>query len=251
LVAELIMLDGQILNGSDRLGDWKTSSLEGWWDSPDAKGEDVERAGADGDFDLEVFYTARYITITGRLFSPGHTQLHDAMNRFAGLVQKQARLQVSGHGPAQWADVKRASGLSMVPVTDTFAQWQLRLKAPDARKFGDANTFTATVGASVVASHWGNYPAKPRFEVTGSMPGGYVLTVGGQQFMVMRALASGTPHTINYDDSRLRIGGVVIHGGLGATATPGILPGSAATVSIAPLTTGTATATLTLLDTYI
>lgn len=246
------MLDGQILNGSDRLGEWKTTSFEGWWDSPEPKGETVDRANADGEYDLPVYNQARYVTIGGRLAASSHEELHQAMNRFTGLVQRAgARLQVSGHGPEVWVSVKRASGLTIVPATDTFAHWQARLKAVDPRKYGDVNTFTASVGSNATAFHWGNYAAKPQIVVAGSMPTGYVLTLGGQQFTVTRALVSGSPHTIDYDDGRLRIGGVVIHGGLGATATPGVLPGTLATVSIAPRSTGAATATFTLYDTYI
>lgn len=248
------MLDGQILNGSDRLGDWKTNSLEGWWDSPDPKGEEVERPNADGDFDLEVFYKARYVTITGRLYSQGHAQLHDAMNRFSALVPQRGRLQVSGHGPTQWADVKRASGLSMVPVTDRFAQWQARLKCPEPRKFGDANTFTVPSGSTYVQIfHWGNSVGYPVIVVAGSMPGGYVLqSSAGAEYRVTTPLVSGSPHTIDMSTGLLMRGGLVVAGGVTRADLWRVPGGSNATnMRILPITTGTATATVSLLDTYI
>jgi hypothetical protein len=248
LVAELIKLDGQILNGSDRLGEWKTNSIEGWWDSPDPKGEDVERPNADGDFDLEVFYKARYITITGRLFSTSHEQLHRAMNRFSGLVQKNGRLQVSGHGPTQWADVKRASGFSMTPVTDQFAQWQVRLKAVNPRKYGDTTPFTFTSIGDL--SQRGNYPASPVFTVTGNSPAGYTINgEHGEEYKVTIPLVPGVPHIINFANARLRIAGVLRNNGNGAADVWATAAGSVTRYIFS--TSGSISVTATVTDTYI
>lgn len=251
MAAEHITWAGRTLSGTDRFGRWVTlnDQFEGWWDSPDPKGETEDRANADGEYDLPIYNQARLITIGGHLHTAGHAQTHEAMNFLTGPMS--GRFQVSGHGSVQWADAKRSSGVKFTPITDTFAQWQLRLKCPDPRKFGASRTFLASVGVNAAAFHGGNYEAAPRFVVSGSMPGGYTLWVGGQSFTVTRALTSGNAHTINYDDGRLRIGGSVIHGGLGTTSTPRIRPGTTATVAITPVTTGTATAALTLLDTYI
>jgi hypothetical protein len=252
LATELIILDGQTLNGADRLGDWKTNSLEGWWDSPEPRGEEAERPQADGDFDLEVFYKARYVTITGRLRAETHEALHQGMNRFSALVQKRARLQVSGHGPAQWADVRRASGLSIAPVTDTFAHWQVRLKAVDPRKFGDLNTFTATPGAPTTVYHRGNYPALPKITVMGDTPNGYTLTVNGWSYTVSVPLVAGSPHVIDYNDGRLRIGGAVVQNSLGTTNTEYVWPGQSEQFSISRTTpAGSPVATMEVLNTYI
>jgi hypothetical protein len=209
LVAELIMLDGQILNGSDHLGDWKTSSFDGWWDSPDAKSQDVERDQADGDHDLDVFYQSRYVTIPGRLAASSHETLHLGMNRFTGLVQKRARLQVSGHGPTVWADVKRASGISIVPVTDKFAQWQLRLKAPDSRKFGDFESFAIAAGTPVGVHHRGNYDASPLFRVHGPTVAYTITGPDGEEYTVTGGLGGGNEHVIDFNDGLLRVNGVI------------------------------------------
>ena len=250
--AERITVGGQILTGSDRFGDWKVNRLEGWWDSPDVKDESEERPEADGDYDLEVYYKARYVTISGRLLAPSHDQLHEGMNRFTGLVQKKARLSVIGHGANQWADVKRASGLSIIPRTDRLAQWQMRLKAPDPRKYGERRTFIASVGSSAQGVHHrGNYPATCKFDVAGAMPGGYRLTIKGQIFQVTRALVSGQPHNIDFGTGRLRVNGVIVPGGIGWGFKPLVTPGVPTALAIEPLTAGTATATLTLLDTFI
>lgn len=251
MATENIILDGQKLGGEDHHGVWTVSGLDGWWSSPEPKGENVARENADGDFDLPVDYEARYITITGSLRAKNHEAQHQAINRFTALVRKTARLQVLGHGAAQWVHVKRASGFKMEPITDTYSQWQARVKAPDPRKFGDAHVFVASVGANVSAFHRGNYDATPHLVVAGNMPGGYVITLKGQVFTVTQPLMPGQPHSIDYGDGRLRIGGAIVHGGIGYGFTPLVTPGGATVLAIAPRTTGTATATLTLLDTYI
>lgn len=245
------MVDGQTLNGSDRFGSWKTNSLEGWWDSPDAKDQSEEHENADGADDQPSYYKARYPTITGRLIAPSHAVLHEAANRFTGLVRRKARMQVSGHGPTQWADVKRASGLTFVPVTATVAQWQLRLKCPDPRKFGELREFQATVGAPAKVFHRGNHDGLPVVEVVGSMPGGYQLVFVGGTVWVKQPLVSGTPHLIDYNTGRLTVGGVVVHGQFGTTNIQPLPPGTDTNASIAPVTTGTGTATFKVLDTFI
>jgi hypothetical protein len=248
LVAELIMLDGQILNGSDRLGDWKTNSLVGWWDSPDPKGDDVERSQADGDFDLEVFYQARYITITGRLLARSHDDLHHSMNRFSALVQKQARLQVSGHGHTMWADVKRASGLTITPSTDTFAQWQVRLKAPNPRKYGDTQTFAFTGTGELF--QYGNYRASPVFTISGNAPLGYTINgEHGEEYKVTTALVPGAPHTINFANARLRIGSTLTSNGNGAADVWDTAAGSISRYIFT--SAGSVSVTATVTDTFI
>jgi hypothetical protein len=224
--------------------------MEDWWGSPDVKGEVVDRPDADGELDLPTYNQARLLTLSGSLHTDGHEQMHEAQAFFAGPMI--GRFTVAGHGPTLWADGKRNSGAKFLPVTDRFAQWQVRLKFVDPRKFGDTRTWAASVGANAGnIFHRGNYNATPRFVVAGSMPGGYQLTIRGQVFTVTQPLVTGQPHSIDYGDGRLRIGGGIVHGGLGYGFTPMVLPGVATALSIVPNTTGTATATLTLLDTYI
>ncbi len=246
-----ILWAGRTLHGTDRFGRWVTlrGQFEGWWDSPEIKGQTVNREDADGEFDLPIYNQARLVTIGGHVHAPSRRELREARNFLAGPMV--GRLQVTDEGSTQWADAKRTSPLRFVTLTPTFAQWQITLKCTDPRKFGELYTFAASVGSPATAFHWGNYVAMPRFTVAGSMPGGYTLWIQGVPFVVTRPLWSTDPHTIDYDDGRLRIGGVVIHGGLGVTNTPGVQPGGSALIEITPLTTGTATATMTLLDTFI
>lgn len=248
MAIENITLDGQKLSGNDQYGEWTTSTLDGWWSSPEPKGEQVARENADGDFDLPVHYEARYITIGGSLRAKGHEQQHAAMNRFTALVRKKARVQVLGHGAAQWVDVVRASGFKMEPLTDTYAQWQVRLKANDSYKYGDINRFSVPAGATEKLFHRGNSDAWPSFTVTGNMPG-YTLNVGGKAFTVTRALTSGS-HVVDFRDGRLRVNGTAVSGGVTTANLTPIPPGSGANFQLQPVS-GSGSAAVTVFDTYI
>lgn len=251
MAVEHITWGARTLSGRDRFGEWVVNDgMEDWWGSPDTKGEVVSRPDADGDLDLPVYNQARLLTLSGSLHTDSHDQMHEAAAYLSSSMF--GRFKVQGHGPSLWADARRNSSVRFMPVTDRFAQWQVRLKFVDPRKFGETRTWAASVGASASGVHHrGNYNATPRFVVAGSMPGGYTLTIKGQVFNVTKPLVSGQPHSIDYGDGRLRIGGSIVHGGLGWGFTPLITPGVATVLAIAPITTGTATATLTLTDTYI
>lgn len=251
MAVEHITWGARTLSGRDRFGEWViTDGMEDWWGSPEIKGEVVSRPDADGDLDLPVYNEARLVTLSGHLHTDSHDQMHEAAAYFSSPMF--GRFRVQGHGPSLWADGKRNSSVRFMPVTDRFAQWQMRLKFVDPRKFGETRTWVASVGANAAnIFHRGNYNATPRFVVAGSMPGGYRLTIKGQVFNVTQPLVAGVPHSIDYGDGRLRIGGAIVHGGLGWGFTPLVTPGVATVLAIEPITSGTGTATLTLTDTYI
>lgn len=248
---EHITWGARTLSGVDRFGRWVvTDGLENWWGSPDTRGDTEDRPDADGELDLPVYNQARLLTLQGHLHGKNHDLLHEAGKFLSSSMF--GRFKVQGHGPTLWADGRRNSGFLFNPVTDTFAQWQVRIKFVDPRQYGDTRTWSASVGSNAVdIFHRGNYGAVPRFVVAGSMPGGYRLTIKGQIFTVTRPLVSGQPHSIDYGTGRLRVNGVIVPGGLGWGFKPLITPGIATALSIEPITTGTATVTLTLTDTYI
>lgn len=223
--------------------------MDGWWDSPEIKGDTADRPYADGEFDLPTYNQARLITVSGNLHAAGHQQLHDAMNSLTGPLS--GRFQVAGHGAPIWAECKRNSGVKFTPVTDTFAQWQVRLKAVDPRKYGASTDFVAASGAPVEVFHRGNYGATPKFLIAGDMPGGYTLTVDGWDFTVSRAKVSGLNHRVDYNNGRLYVDGVLMSNALGNTNVTTVPPGKSVGFGLYPTAGGTGTATMTLVDTYI
>ncbi|MGY2747203.1 hypothetical protein [Arthrobacter sp. UYCu723] len=252
MAAKRITLDGKVLDNPDQYGDWGVATIEGWWHTPDGKGQNEERPQQDGDFDLPVYYGARYITLSGSFTADSEAQMFQGMIRFAGLLRSPGRLVVTGYGPDMWADVKRSSGSAMVidPVTDRHCKWQAKIKSSDSRKFGTTATFTMPAGATVSVFHRGNYPATPRITVTGSMPG-YTLTVNGASYAVSVPLVSGTPHVIDYNDGRLRVNGLVVQNSIGNTNLSTIPPGLSVAAGLFATSGGTGTATMALPDTYI
>ena len=250
MVAEQITWAGRTLNGSDRFGEWVTTGLEGWWDSPDPKGETVERPNADGDYDLPVYNQARLITVGGNLHADSHTKLHEAMNFFTGPMR--GRFAVTGHGSTQWADAVRNSGVKFTPVTDTLAQWQVRLKCPDPRKYGLTRTFPLVKGDYVDLFHRGNYNASATVSITGNAPGGYTLREpGGVYYEVTGPLNPGQTHTIDFRTGIFRINGYIIAGQTGVSDIWFIEPGPVKPMKITAASTDTVNATATVVDTFI
>lgn len=252
LATEGIQLDGQILSGEDRFGVWKTTGeLDGWWSSPEPKGENISRTSADGDYDLPVDYEARYITLSGSLRARNHETQHAAINRFTALVRRRSLLQVDGHGDTQWANVVRAGAFKMEPRTGTYSVWQARVKAPDPCKYGRAQDFVRTNG-DVIVYHGGNYDAYPSIVVRGTAANGYHINgPGGKQYKVSRALMPGVPHRIEFKDGLLRVDGMLVPNGSPRSDVWPVPPGEDITFTVNVTNGGTAEGTITVTDTYI
>lgn len=245
MVAEHIVWAGRTLSGTDRLGDWKVHDSAGWWDSPDVKGETTDRPNADGEYDLPTYNTARLVTFTGRVITKSHADQHEAMNFLTGPMR--GRLQVAGHGSTQWADAKRNGGVKFTPVTDTLAQWQVALKCPDPRKFGDRHTYDFTVAAPWVSVfHRGNYSASPVVQINGPFTGGFTITHPGGQYIALGDVAAGGWARVDFGTGRLKLNGndrsdLVVRADLFK-----ILPGAIAAVGISK-----GTGYVEVLDAYI
>lgn len=239
---------GRTLSGSDHFGEWSCETPDAWWDSPETKGEDASRPNADGDYDLPIFNQARLPTFNGLLEAVDHDALHEAGNFLTGAMT--GRILVSGHGPAQWAEAKRAGKIRFVPKTDTIAQWQVSLKCVDPRKYGGSKDVVLTAPQDMIVSHRGNYGAFPRFLVRGSAPSGYDLWgPGGKRYRVVRPLVSGRAHRVEFSDGLLRVDGVLLPNAAQSDVWA-IPPGPGTSIGISTVS-GTAEATVTVTDTYI
>lgn len=240
---------GRTLSGKDRFGEWIVTSIKGVWYSPGVKGETDDRPNADGEYDLPTYKKARILSLSGTFHARSHAELHEAGIFLTGATR--GRFQVVGHGPTQWADAKVDGEIEFDPETDTLATWVLVLKCPDPRKFGDVQSFTLPANTPTVVFHRGNYEATPVITVSGSMPGGYTLTVAGWNYAVSVPLVSGTPHVIDYNDGRLRINGSVVQNSIGNTNLATIPPGESVTCALYATSGGTGSAVMKLPDTYI
>lgn len=227
--------------------------FKGWTDGVDMRLEDNAIPNQHGSYDRQVFRSARVVSLSGYALADSNARLQELEERVTGLLAGGAldRIEVVKNGQTRWADCRLASKTKFEEIGEDTAEIQVQVWCPDPRKFGELWTYTASVGSNALnVRHYGNAEATPRFVVAGNMPGGYRLTIMGVNFSVTWPLVAGQPHTIDYADGQLWVGGLQIHGGLGVTNTPTIPGGFTTSLGIAPLTTGTATATLSLFDTY-
>ncbi len=253
----LIVIGGLQLHGRPGLGPLTVvkDGLDGWDDRVPLRGEQKAHPQGPGSYILPRYPDSRAPTIKGKVLAESFLEREREGLQLTGLGADGSleRIEVTKGGLTLWADAY-VDDVDVDPIHgSTYSDYMLTLWCPDPLKYGESNTYTATVGGGQVAGivNRGNYPATPQWLVQGSMPGGYVLYIMGQPFGVTRPLWSTLPHTIDYSDGRLRVDGVVVHHGLGTTYTPLVPPNVEAAISIAPLTTGNGTATLTLTDTYI
>ncbi len=220
--------------------------MEGWWDSPDAKADDVSREQADGTYDLPVYYEARYVTITGIFIADNEAKMFDGMNRFSAIMRGPSRLQVVGYGKDQWVDVVRASRNVITPATDKVCHWQLRAKATDSRKFGEFESFAISAGPGVGVHHRGNYEATPLIRVHGPTVAYTVTGPEGEQYTVTGGLGAGNEHVIDFNDGLLRVNGAITAAAVTKAELWLVPPGQKVTATLS-----TGNGHIELLDTYI
>ncbi|MFJ4168390.1 hypothetical protein ACIPY3_02655 [Paenarthrobacter sp. NPDC089714] len=233
----------------------KPRGFKGWTDGVDMRLDDSAIPNQHGSYDRQAYRSARVVSLDSYALTDSNAKLQQIGERVTGLLSggELGRIEVVQNGETRWADCRLASKTKFEEIARDTAEVQVQVWCPDPRKFGDVWTYTATVGGGVVPGvrHFGNAEATPQFVVAGDMPGGYRLTFRGENFHVIWPLVSGQPHTIDYADGQLWVGGVRIHGGLGITNTPTLPGGVVTALGVVPLTTGTGTATLKLFDTYI
>lgn len=249
-MSKSVTLDGQIIHGFDRFGTWKLNSMEGWDETPSEKANSESRPLADGDYDAQVFYGPRMVTLNGRLSAKTPGDAFKARQALTALARTPAQFLVDQFGEPIHAEARRGR-ISPGNIVGRHLPFQMELRFIDPFKYGTWEMFSASVGADVAVFHRGNAPAIPRVVVSGSMPGGYTLMLAGSSVVVTEPLVSGSPHTIDYRKRRLYKGGAPVRGGLSTASYAAVEPGQRDTFSITPGTTGTATATMTLYDTYI
>lgn len=246
-----LALGAQIIHGATREGEWITEKITGWYETPASKGDQEERALADGDYDAQLYYASRMITIDGILFFSSRGLAIQALETLAVASSLASRaLIVTDFGLTRFANVK-SQGVDFTPMTTNAIRWQIRLKATDPYKYGAKASFTGTTGTAFDVYQRGTVPAWPYITVTGSMPGGYEITVGGQLIEVTRALTTGNPHTIDTRNGILRVNGSVVTNGLGIAELFRVDPGLPQSVYSLARTTGTGTVKFDVTDTFI
>ncbi|MBG6085808.1 phage tail family protein [Zhihengliuella flava] len=218
---------------------------DGWFKSPAPRSDSTVRVGGDGDFPALVTYGPRYVTLIGSVYAVTHAGLHEANMLLSGLLHSgPAELTVAGHGPTQSAMADRDGGLDWEDHTDTYAKWELSLKAPDPRKYGVLRTTAWTTASrtspvSVQVSHEGNYPAAPVIEVKGSMTSGFTAWgTGADSFRSLETVNAGELFEVDFGSGLLRKDGAVVFGQTGYTNLAKVMPGVSRAANVIPATDG-------------
>ncbi|MFJ4168488.1 hypothetical protein ACIPY3_03150 [Paenarthrobacter sp. NPDC089714] len=229
--------------------------LDGWDDRVPLRGDQKAHPQGPGSYSLPRYPDSRPVTITGKILAQSIPEREREGLQLTGLGADGSlvRVEVAKGGMTQWADAY-VDDVDVDPIHGTTkSDYHLTLWCPDPRKYGHTTQYVATqASAAAGIINRGNYPATPSIQVQGTSAAGYTLNFMGQPFVVTQPLWFASPHTIDYEDGRLRINGVVMHHGLGVTNTPQLPSNADTTLSVVPASPGgVATATLTLTDTYI
>lgn len=246
-----VLLGNQILHGQDRAGHWVVEKLTGWYEAPESKGGGEARPLSDGDFEGQVNYGPRMVTVDGILFHRSRGELVSAMERFNGLAKLTSqKLVVTDAGLSRYANVK-SLGTSWTAHTLDASRFQIRLKAGDPFKYGESYAVAGNTSDAASLFHRGTVPAWPVVTVSASSSSGYTLTLNGRQVVVTRAIASSSPHEIDFRTGILRAGGSVVRGGLSTANFSPVNPGTAQNMSISTGTGSYGSITVRYDDTYI
>ncbi|MEU5838565.1 hypothetical protein ABZ820_33535 [Streptomyces diacarni] len=246
-----VLLGDQILHGQDRAGHWVVEKLTGWYEAPESKGGGEARPLSDGDFEGQVNYGPRMVTVDGILFHRSRGELVSAMERFNSLAKLTSqKLVVTDAGLSRYANVK-SLGTSWTAHTLDASRFQVRLKSDDSFKYGESYAPSGAVGSAFDVFHRGTVEAWPVITVSGSLPGGYELTLGGRLVSVTRAVTSGSPHTLDMRTGILRVGGSVVRSGYSYAELFSVKPGLPQSFYSVANTSGSGTATVRYSDTYI
>ena len=239
-------------NPYSRYGHLEVDEIDGWFNAPAIKQKEDARVNADGDVPAPVYYESRYITISGALASKTPQDRWICSDMIQSLLNgEEKKLVIEVDGVARWAMVQPNGQPEIDVVAHRLVNYQLSLKATDPYKYGGPQSFSAAVGSTVDVFHRGTVPAWPIITVTGSLPGGYELILGGHTVQVTKSLATGSTHTLDMRTGILRENGSRVYGSIGIAEYFTVAPGDRQPFYSVPSTTGSGTATVRLNDTYI
>ena len=210
--------------------------FKGWDGSPSGRREAVARPFAHGEFDLPVFRSPRVVTISGVAVAGSTYELRQLSEALTALGADGEMLPLVVDHEGQ--ELKAYARVIEVTFTDEGkrgarqrAKFSVNLVCPDPRKYGVTNVYSGD--GSVLVWQRGNFPGLPQIRVSGASSSGYTVTgPGGKKIVVSRALASGSPHTLDLATGALLVGGSRVLGGVASYQEFTIPPKKKATVSV-------------------
>ena len=247
-----LIIDGMELNDPQyRYGRLEVDDIDGWWNPPSRKTNDTARSNGDGDYGGENHFESRYVSITGAFIAKGESERWKGAGELAALLSTGPKLMtISIDDDVQTAMVKATDQADLSWVAPRLAEFTIQVKADDPYKYGERRYTSVASGAAGTVFHRGTVDAWPSVTISGNMPDGYAVTIGGQSVSVPMGVPSGVTHTIDYRRRRLFINGDLFMGAFGSQDFRPVPRGLRTSVSLSA-TSGSGTAGVTVYDTYI
>lgn len=268
------------LNQPGELGAIWCETLAGWWGTPEAKVELVERASGDGAHrvaDEAILYAARVVTMEVAASAANREGVVALMESVNALAHQTVALEVAdakgpttarGYLEVEWSE-EAYPGHQRGTIT---------LVCADPRRYGTARTAhvvpsgsaaggllydesagyvllpisfygEAPEGNSATVANEGTSTAYPRITVSGSLPGGFVIVHDGGELAYSAPVGSGAPVVLDCLTRTATVRGVDVTRALSRRDFPAIEPGGSLTISV--LAAGTAAVAVESFDTYV
>lgn len=142
------------LNTTDANGvEWIVSLDDGWFNAPGEKLNQGEWPSDHGMWDGQSYVDARLITLDFAVSAPTRAACDLALRTLAavGTTGQLVPLTVVEPGLTTFASVKRAQKPNLTRITETYAEAQLFLTAPDPRRY-DPSVSTASTSLATAVS---------------------------------------------------------------------------------------------------
>lgn len=210
----------------------------------DMRRDQVERPAAHGTFALPGYLTGRSVRWSGLVLTDTAVAQEHALRQLSGLLADggMSRMVIQ-NDQTFFLDVQRASPEPpRILNPGRVASYSFECWAPDPRMYGETRSFLG----DQVAYHYGNFPATPVHEVTGTSAGYTITGPDGKKFTVSSGPGSGTDR-IDMANGRVYRNGVLQLGIVTRAdlwSIPPGMPGVVQTVSAGVLTTK-------VLDTFV
>ncbi|TFC59404.1 MULTISPECIES: hypothetical protein [unclassified Cryobacterium] len=196
---------------------WHITEMEDWTDGVDLEVESIKIPGSDGYYDLEGTLSSRSPVIRGYALAPtlgDLGQMRDALKSVMGKPLQ--NLTVKQFGDTRFAPAKVDTKPRFTPQGEfPEATFSLLLHCPKPQQFGGLNGDTVATGATLTANNYGNRKGTATLTVDGNMPNGYTIAgPDGKLITVTQPVVPGSPHNLDLGGRFLRIGGVIVMGGI-------------------------------------
>lgn len=151
-------IGGLTLNSTDANGvEWLCTGDDGWFNAPGEKLNQGEWPSDNGMWDGQSYVDARLVTLDFAVTAPSRATCDAALRALAavGTTGQLVPITVVEPSLTTFASVKRAQKPNLTRFTETYAEAQLFLTAPDPRRYDpNVNTASTTLATGTSGLDW-------------------------------------------------------------------------------------------------